>query len=32
MTVLTWNGRGVGSASDVLATRIARAATARFLR
>ena len=32
VTVLTWNGRGVGSASDVLATRIARAATARFLR
>jgi beta-lactamase class A len=32
VTVLTWNGRGVGSASDLLATRIARAATARFLR
>jgi len=31
VTVLTWNGRGVGSASDLLATRIARAATARFL-
>jgi hypothetical protein len=32
VTVLTWNGRGVGSASDVLAARIARAAAARFLR
>jgi beta-lactamase class A len=32
VTVFTWNGRGVGSASDLLATRIARAATARFLR
>jgi hypothetical protein len=32
VTVLTWNGHGVGSASDLLATRIARAAAARFLR
>jgi hypothetical protein len=32
VTVLTWNARGVGSASDVLAARIARAAEARFLR
>jgi hypothetical protein len=32
VTVLTWNGGGVGSASDLLATRIGRAATARFLR
>ena len=31
VTVLTWNGNGVGSASDLLATRIARAAAARFL-
>jgi hypothetical protein len=30
VTVLTWNGRGVGSASDVLAGRIARAALSRF--
>ena len=30
--VLTWNGRGVGSASDLLATRIARAASGRFLK
>jgi beta-lactamase class A len=30
VTVLTWNGRGVGSASDVLAGRIARAALDRF--
>lgn len=26
VTVLTWNGRGVGGASDVLASRVARAA------
>ena len=32
VTVLTWNGGGVGSASDVLATRVARAAGARFFR
>jgi hypothetical protein len=32
VTVLTWNARGVGSASDGLATRIGRAAAARFLR
>lgn len=31
-TVLTWNGRGVGVASDVLAGRIGRAAYARFAR
>ena len=31
VTVLTWNRRGVGSASDLLATRIARAASDRFL-
>jgi hypothetical protein len=31
-TVLTWNGRGVGVASDVLAGRIGRAAYARFRR
>ncbi len=31
-TVLTWNGRGVGVASDVLAGRIGRAAYARFGR
>jgi beta-lactamase family protein len=30
--VLTWNSRGVGSASDLLATRVARAATARLFR
>lgn len=30
VTVLTWNGGGVGSASDVLATRVARAALQRF--
>ena len=30
VTVLTWNGRGVGAASDVLASRIARAALRRF--
>jgi hypothetical protein len=30
ITVLTWNGRGVGSVSDVLATRIARAALEGF--
>ena len=29
VTVLTWNGRGVGSSSDRLATRIARAALRR---
>jgi hypothetical protein len=28
--VLTWNARGVGSASDLLATRVARAALRRF--
>jgi hypothetical protein len=28
--VMTWNGRGVGSASELLAGRIARAAFARF--
>jgi hypothetical protein len=31
VTVLTWNGGGIGSASDVLATRIGRVAAARFL-
>ena len=31
-TVLTWNGRGVGVASDVLAGRIGRAAYSRFTR
>jgi hypothetical protein len=31
-TVLTWNGRGVGVASDVLAGRIGRAAYTRFRR
>jgi hypothetical protein len=31
-TVLTWNGRGVGVASDVLAGRIGLAAYARFRR
>jgi len=30
VTVLTWNGGGVGSASDVLASRVARAALNRF--
>jgi hypothetical protein len=30
VTVLTWNGGGVGSASDVLAARIARAALSRL--
>ncbi len=30
--VMTWNGRGVGSSSDVLAGRVARAALARFSR
>jgi Beta-lactamase enzyme family len=29
VTVLTWNGRGVGSASDLLATRVALAALRR---
>jgi hypothetical protein len=32
VTVLTWNGGGVGSASDLLATRVARAAIDRLLR
>jgi hypothetical protein len=32
ITVLTWNGGGVGSASDVLATRVARAAIDHLLR
>jgi hypothetical protein len=32
VSVLTWNGRGVGSASDVLAARIARAALSRLGR
>ena len=32
VSVLTWNGGGVGSASDVLATRVARAAIDRLLR
>jgi beta-lactamase class A len=30
ITVLTWNGRGVGESSDVLAGRVARAAFERF--
>jgi beta-lactamase family protein len=30
VTVLTWNARGVGSASDLLAGRVARAALGRF--
>lgn len=30
--VMTWNGRGVGTASDVLAGRVARAALERFRR
>ncbi|MEP6910935.1 MAG: serine hydrolase [Actinomycetota bacterium] len=30
VTVFTWNGGGVGSASDILAARVARAALARF--
>ena len=30
VTVLTWNGGGVNSAADVLATRVARAALNRF--
>jgi hypothetical protein len=30
VTVLTWNGRGVGGASDVLAARVARAALGRL--
>jgi len=30
VTVMTWNGRGVGGASDVLAGRVARAAFERF--
>jgi hypothetical protein len=29
VTVLTWNGRGVGSFSDLLATRVALAALGR---
>ena len=29
VTVLTWNGRGVGSLSDLLATRVALAALRR---
>ena len=32
VTVLTWNGNGVGAASDVLATRVARAGLARLGR
>ncbi len=32
VTVLTWNGRGVGGASDLLAARVARAALDRFGR
>jgi len=32
VTVFTWNGSGVGSASDVLAARVARAALNRFGR
>jgi Beta-lactamase enzyme family len=32
VTVLTWNGAGVGSASDLLATRVAQAAIDRLLR
>jgi hypothetical protein len=32
VTVLTWNGGGVGSASDLLATRVARTAIERLLR
>jgi hypothetical protein len=32
VTVLTWNGGGVGDASDVLASRVARAALSRFGR
>jgi hypothetical protein len=32
VTVFTWNGGGVGSASDILATRVARAALNRFGR
>ena len=31
VTVLTWNGGGVGSASDLLATRVAQAAIDRLL-
>ena len=30
VTVFTWNGGGVGSASDILASRVARAALNRF--
>jgi hypothetical protein len=30
VTVLTWNGHGIGGASDVLAGRVARAALDRF--
>jgi hypothetical protein len=32
VTVFTWNGGGVGSASDILATRVARTALNRFGR
>lgn len=32
VTVFTWNGGGVGSASDILASRVARAALRRFGR
>ena len=32
VAVLTWNGGGVGSASDVLATLVARAAIDRLMR
>jgi hypothetical protein len=28
--VMTWNGRGTGTSSDVLAGRVARAALERF--
>jgi hypothetical protein len=30
VTVLTWNGHGVGAASDILASRVARAALTGF--
>jgi hypothetical protein len=32
VTVMTWNGGGVGDSSDVLASRVARAALNRFGR
>jgi hypothetical protein len=31
VTVMTWNGGGVGDASDVLASRVARAALNGFV-